>query len=185
MRGRDQGSVIALGLGSNLGDSRLIILEAIEALKDILLELHGASLYETEPLYVTDQGRFLNTVVTGFYNGNLEPLESARELLSRLHKIEERFGRNRAIEKRWGERFLDIDILLFGDLTVNESSLVIPHPRLKERRFALEPLLEILPEAVEPGTGLSYRSVCHALPEQGVKRLNHSILSESSLSKAQ
>ena len=158
-------------MGSNLGDSRVIILEAIKALEEILSELRCASFYETEPLYVTDQGRFINTVVAGFYNENSEPLESVRELLSCLHKIEESFGRNRAGERRWGERLLDIDILLFGDLTMNESDIIIPHPRLKERRFALEPLLEILPDAKEPGTGLFYSSICQALPDQGVKRL--------------
>jgi len=158
-------------LGSNLGDSRVIIFEAIKALEDILSELRCASLYETEPLYVTDQGRFINTVVAGFYNEDQEPLESVRGLLSCLHKIEESFGRNRATERRWGERFLDIDILLFGDLVINETDINIPHPRLKERRFALEPLLEILPDVTEPGTGLSYRSICQALPGQGVKRL--------------
>jgi 2-amino-4-hydroxy-6-hydroxymethyldihydropteridine diphosphokinase len=160
---------VVLGLGSNMGDSRRIVFDALKALGDILPELRNASLYESDPLYVLDQGRFINTVVAGFYGENR--LEFARELLSRLHEIEKRFGRNRAAERPWGERFLDIDILLFGDLRVNESDIIIPHPRLKERRFALEPLLEILPGAVEPGTGLSYRSICDALPQQGVKRV--------------
>ena len=163
--------LVVLGLGSNLGDSRLIILEAAKALEGILLELRVASLYETDPLYVTDQGRFINTVVAGFYGGNENPPESARLLLSEIHKIEERYGRNRAAEKRWGERLLDIDILLFGDSKINASDIIVPHPRLKERRFALQPLLEILPEVLEPGTGLSYRSICDALPDQGVRRL--------------
>jgi 2-amino-4-hydroxy-6-hydroxymethyldihydropteridine diphosphokinase len=168
---RDETSLIALGLGSNLGDSRVIILEAIKALEEILSELRCASFYETAPLYVMDQGFFINTVVTGLYGGDQKSLDAARELLSQLHKIEESFGRDRAGERRWGERLLDIDILLFGDLTVNEADIIIPHPRLKERRFVLEPLLEILPDAKEPGTGLSYRSICQALPDQGVKRL--------------
>ena len=152
-----------------MGDSRRIVLESVKCLGELLYMTRSASLYETEPLHVKDQGRFINTVVTGYYGENRP--ESARELLSRLQKIEERFGRNRAAERRWGERLLDIDILLFGSLTINESDIVIPHPRLKERRFALQPLLEILPEAVEPGSGLSYRSICDALPEQGVVKL--------------
>jgi 2-amino-4-hydroxy-6-hydroxymethyldihydropteridine diphosphokinase len=162
--------LVVLGLGSNLGDSHSIILEAAKALEEILLELRCASLYETDPLYVTDQARFINTVAAGFCEGSREALKSARELLSRLQAIELRFGRNRAAERRWGERFLDIDILLFGDLAINKNGLIIPHPRLKERRFALEPLLEILPEAVEPGTGISYRTVCDALSDQGVRK---------------
>jgi 2-amino-4-hydroxy-6-hydroxymethyldihydropteridine diphosphokinase len=67
-------------------------------------------------------------------------------LLSRLHEIEARFGRDRSKERCWGERLLEIDILLFGDLTVNKAGLAIPYPRLKERRFALESLLELSPD---------------------------------------
>ena len=156
---------VVLGLGSNKGDSRRIVLDAITALEQVLTEPRRASLYETDPLYVTDQRHFINTALAGLYPG------TARELLSRIHEIEFRFGRERANERRWGERSLDIDILLFGDHVVNEADLQIPHPRLRERRFALAPLLELLPGAVEPGTGLSYQDICDALPEQGVKRL--------------
>jgi len=158
-------SLIVLGLGSNLGDSKRIILEAVKALEEILTDLRYASLYETEPLYVTDQGRFINTAAAGYF------ADSPEKLLQHVNKIESNFGRDRTHEKRWGERTLDIDILLFGDLLVAEQDLIIPHPRLKERRFALEPLLELLPDAVEPGTGQSYRSINEALPDQGVRRL--------------
>ena len=151
-----------LGLGSNLGDSCRIVLDATDALGKVLTGLRRASLYETDPLYVTDQGRFINTAAAGFYP------RSAPELLLDIQEIETRFGRDRARERRWGERLLDIDILLFGGLVINTPDLEIPHPRLKERRFALEPLLELLPDAVEPGTGLSYKSICQALPEQKV-----------------
>jgi len=160
--------LVVLGLGSNRGDSRCIILDAAAALRQALAELNMASLYETSPLYVTDQGSFINTAVVGLYSG------TARELLSCIHEIEARFGRDRQKERRWGERTLDIDILLFGNLTLNESDLQIPHARLKERRFALEPLLELLPNAVEPGTGLSYRSICDALPDQEVRKIRNS-----------
>ena len=161
--------LVVLGLGSNLGDSRLIVLDAIKALRDVLTELRAASLYETEPLHVTDQGRFINTAVAGFYP---EPqgASPARVLLRRINEIEARFGRDRSRERRWGERPLDIDILLFGSLVLSEDGLEIPHPRLKERRFALEPLLELLPEAKVPGTGVLYRSVCDSLPDQGVRK---------------
>lgn len=157
-----KGLPVVLGLGSNLGDSSQIILDASEALKEILTGLRRSSLYETEPMHVTDQNRFINAAVMGLYSG------PPGELLSGINEIEMRFGRNRKKERPWGERFLDIDILLFGDLTLHEQDLVIPHPRLKERRFALQPLLELFPEALEPGTGLSYREICDALPEQGV-----------------
>jgi 2-amino-4-hydroxy-6-hydroxymethyldihydropteridine diphosphokinase len=163
---------VYLGLGSNLGDSSEIVLDAVKALEEVLTDIRRASLYETKPLYVTDQGCFINTVVEGSYaplNAS-SPVASARELLSRLHEIEARFGRDRSKERRWGERFLDIDILLFGDLTVNETELAIPHPRLKERRFALEPLLELSPDIAEPCTGLFYRDFRTVLPDQGVSK---------------
>jgi 2-amino-4-hydroxy-6-hydroxymethyldihydropteridine diphosphokinase len=156
---------VVLGLGSNKGDSRGIILEAITALDHILDELRRASLYESDPLYVTNQNRFINTAVAGFYPG------TPGELLAAVQEIEARFGRDRSREQRWGERPLDIDILLFGDLIIDEQNLQIPHPRLKERRFALEPLLELMPGALEPGTGISYQSIRDALPAQGVKSL--------------
>jgi len=162
---------VVLGLGSNLGDSRAIILDAIEALKGVLAELRAASLYETAPLYVTSQKRFINTAVAGFYPEPLvEGSTLARNLLCRINEIEASFGRDRSRERRWGERLLDIDILLFGDLTLSEIDLSIPHPLLFERRFALEPLLELLPEAVDPGTGISYREICDSLPDQGVRK---------------
>jgi 2-amino-4-hydroxy-6-hydroxymethyldihydropteridine diphosphokinase len=138
------------------------------------MELRTASLYETEPLYVTNQRCFINTAVAGFYpepQGVSDPI-SAKALLHRINEIEARFGRDRSRERRWGERPLDIDILLFGGLILSEDGLEIPHPRLKERRFALEPLFELLPEAKEPGTGISYREIYDSLPEQGVRKLN-------------
>jgi 2-amino-4-hydroxy-6-hydroxymethyldihydropteridine diphosphokinase len=165
---------VYLGLGSNLGDSCQIVLDAVHALEEVLTGIRRASLYQTKPLYVTDQCCFINTVVEGSYTPTKasSPAASARELLSRLHEIEERFGRDRSKERRWGERFLDIDILLFEDLTINETDLTIPHPRLKERRFALEPLLEISPDIAEPGTGLFYKDLCDVLPDQGVRILD-------------
>jgi 2-amino-4-hydroxy-6-hydroxymethyldihydropteridine diphosphokinase len=158
---------VVLGLGSNRGDSRRVILDALTALGEILGEIRCAPLYETAPLYVTDQGSFINTAAAGLFP------ESPRTLLSLVQGIETRFGRDRSRERRWGERTLDIDILLFGNLIVDEPpSLVIPHPRLKERRFALGPLLDLLPQAKEPLSGLSYRAVFESLPPQGIRRLD-------------
>jgi 2-amino-4-hydroxy-6-hydroxymethyldihydropteridine diphosphokinase len=161
MPNRTNRPLIVLGLGSNLGDSRSIIINAIKVLEKFIVDLRRASFYETDPLYVTDQGRFINTAVSGFFDG------SPQELLKRINKVEELFGRDRSIERRWGERFLDIDILLFGDQIIKHADLEIPHPRLKERRFALEPLLELLPDAAEPGTGLLYSCILQTLPNQG------------------
>ena len=159
--------LIVLGLGSNMGDSRRIVLGAMDVLDGILQGMRRASLYETAPLHVTDQKSFINSAVAGFFPGD-DNAESARELLSVIQGIERDFGRDRSRERRWGERTLDIDILLFGNLVLNEADLEIPHPRLNERRFALEPLLELLPDALDPGTGISYRDICGALPDQGI-----------------
>lgn len=116
-----------------------------------------------------DQDKFFNTAVMGFYSG------TPGELLSAIHEIEAFFGRDRSGERRWGERTLDIDILLFGNRIVNEEDLQIPHPRLKERRFALQPLLELSPDAAEPGTGVPYRDICQSLPDQGVNLVRDAI----------
>lgn len=179
--------LVVLGLGSNKGDSRKIILDAMDVLKSVLSDLRAASLYETEPLHVTDQKSFINTAVAGFFSGENKlnvPKKAEAEiglrqeftllclLLHTINRIEAQFGRDRAKERRWGERFLDIDILLFGDFVINEEGLQIPHPRLKERQFALQPLLELLPDAADPITRISYKNICDALGAQGVKKLS-------------
>jgi 2-amino-4-hydroxy-6-hydroxymethyldihydropteridine diphosphokinase len=163
------GAVLAvLGLGSNRedplkGDPINILRGAIKALTGLLEGLREAGVFQSEPLHVTDQSRFYNTAVSGFYRGE------ALELLDSIHKIEASFGRDRSRERRWGERTLDIDILLFGDRVISlPPRLEIPHPRLKERRFALAPLLELLPDALDPLTGTSYKTILEGLPDQGI-----------------
>jgi 2-amino-4-hydroxy-6-hydroxymethyldihydropteridine diphosphokinase len=158
---------VILGLGSNKPCGRLdsieILEQAVKALGLILSAPRRSSLYKTAPQGVTDQPPFFNMAVSGGFQG------SPKELLSKIHKIEKDFGRDRSKESRWGQRSLDIDILLFGEEEAAEPPLLeLPHPRLTERRFALEPLLEICPGAVEPGTGRLYRDICAALPDQGV-----------------
>ncbi|MDR1278917.1 MAG: 2-amino-4-hydroxy-6-hydroxymethyldihydropteridine diphosphokinase, partial [Treponema sp.] len=146
--------LVVLGLGSNQGDSRLILAGAIEKLGKILQGIKAASISETEPRYVTDQPRFLNTAVSGFCT--LSP----RELLDAAQTIEALYGRDRRRERRWGERTLDIDILLFGGLVFSDPPLLqIPHPRLNERRFALEPLVELIPGARDPVSGRLFHDI--------------------------
>jgi 2-amino-4-hydroxy-6-hydroxymethyldihydropteridine diphosphokinase len=158
---------IILGIGSNKGDSKEIIKNAIEDLKKILQDVQAASLSKTAPVGITTQPDFLNTAISGDFFG--EP----KKLLEEIHRIEKKYGRDRTKEIRWGQRSLDIDILLFGDLIVNEASdgqndsLEIPHPRLGERRFALEPLLELSPSAKDPKTGEYYHTICARLREAG------------------
>ncbi len=133
-----------LGLGSNLGDRKLSLFEALGRLGEQGIEISAvSSVYESEPVLVIDQPDFLNMaarVVT-----SLPP----RGLLDACLRVEEDMGRVRA--QRWGPRNIDVDILLYGDQAVSETGLIIPHPRLHERPFALVPLIEIDPDVRLPG----------------------------------
>jgi 2-amino-4-hydroxy-6-hydroxymethyldihydropteridine diphosphokinase len=131
-----------IGLGANLGDREATIRAAVAALPGVVAV---SSLRETEPLGVVDQPRFLNGVAA------LETDLSARELLGVLLRVERALGRER--RERWGPRTIDLDLLLYGDETIDEPGLRVPHPRLHERSFALEPLVELAPDAVIPGRG--------------------------------
>ncbi len=112
-----------------------------------------SSLYETEPMYVTDQPLFLNAV------GRVHSALAPREMLEALHGIENALGRDRGREKRMGPRSIDLDILLCGDLMIEEPDLVIPHPSMAERGFVLVPLLEISPRLADPRTGVPYADI--------------------------
>jgi 2-amino-4-hydroxy-6-hydroxymethyldihydropteridine diphosphokinase len=158
-----KGELVVLGLGSNKGDRRRTLEGAIAALGELLEDPRRAPFIETDPVPPSDQGRFLNTALAAYCRF------SPRELLEALHRIEAAFGRDRAGEARWGARTLDIDILLFGDRVLSEPpELEIPHPRLRERRFALEPLVALLPEARDPLSGAPYKTILAELPPQGI-----------------
>ncbi|MDR2864644.1 MAG: 2-amino-4-hydroxy-6-hydroxymethyldihydropteridine diphosphokinase [Spirochaetaceae bacterium] len=162
---------VILGLGSNQGDSIHILKNAIADLHFFLKGLREASVYKSAPLYVKDQNVFFNTAISGEFNGE------AGDLLEIIHTIEKKYGRDRSKERRWGERSLDIDILLFGDLVLDQKHsdparcLEIPHPRLNERRFALEPLLELDPDAKDPQSGESYREINERIADQVLCRI--------------
>jgi len=137
-----------VGLGANLGDRERTLRQAIDALAaEQGIEVAAVStLRVTEPVGVGDQPRFLNGAL------ELETSLSARDLLDRLLEIEQRFGRVRAAGEH-APRTLDLDLLLFGDDEMDEPGLRVPHPRLHERRFVLEPLAELAPGLVVPGRG--------------------------------
>jgi 2-amino-4-hydroxy-6-hydroxymethyldihydropteridine diphosphokinase len=136
-----------VGIGSNVGDREAHVRHALELLAaEEGIELIGVSeLRETEPVGPVEQGPFVNGAAA------LATELSPRELLERLLKIEERLGRVRA--ERFGPRTIDLDLLLYGDEVVDEPGLTVPHPRLQERRFALEPLADLAPGLVVPGKG--------------------------------
>jgi 2-amino-4-hydroxy-6-hydroxymethyldihydropteridine diphosphokinase len=135
-------TIAYVGLGANLGDREATIGAAVAALPGIVAV---STLRETEPVGITDQPRFLNGVAA------LETELSARELLAVLLSVERELGRER--RERWGPRTIDLDLLLYGAETLDEPGLTVPHPRLHERRFALEPLAELDPELMIPGHG--------------------------------
>jgi 2-amino-4-hydroxy-6-hydroxymethyldihydropteridine diphosphokinase len=152
----------AIGLGSNLGDRAVHIAEAVAALSDTDSLVRVSSMYETAPVGGPKQGAYLNAVVV------IDTELSARDLLERCLAIEKEQGRER--RERWGPRTLDLDILLYGDLEVAEPGLSVPHPRMVERRFVLEPLLEAWPDATLPD-GAPLDSYLPGLSDQRVRRV--------------
>jgi 2-amino-4-hydroxy-6-hydroxymethyldihydropteridine diphosphokinase len=137
-----------VGLGANLGDRERTIGRAVELLAATpgIGVVAVSTLRETEPWGPVAQPLYLNGVAE--LETELEP----RALLGALLDVERMLGRVRTGE-RFGPRVIDLDLLLYGDLVVDEPGLVVPHPRLHERRFALEPLAELAPGAVVPGRG--------------------------------
>jgi 2-amino-4-hydroxy-6-hydroxymethyldihydropteridine diphosphokinase len=131
-----------IGLGSNLGDRESMITRAA----DLIGAARLSTIRETEPWGFADQPRFLNAVAE--VDTALEP----RVLLDRLLAVERELGRERD-DRRWGPRTIDLDLLLYGDRVVDEPGLTVPHPRLLERAFALEPLAELAPAQEIPGNG--------------------------------
>jgi 2-amino-4-hydroxy-6-hydroxymethyldihydropteridine diphosphokinase len=140
-------TVAYIGLGANVGPREVTLLRAIDLLAeaDDVEVLEVSQLRETDPVGMVDQPSFLNGAA------RIDTSLSPRALLELLLRIERSLGRVR--EERWGPRTVDLDLLVYGDLTVDEPGLRVPHPRLHERRFALEPLAELDPELVVPGRG--------------------------------
>ncbi len=154
-----------LGLGSNVGDSRALLATAVAGLEGTAgVRVVGLSrLYRTAPVDLEDQPDFLNLVVE--MSTSLGPFE----LLDEAERLEREAGRERTV--RWGPRTLDVDVLWYDGILIDEERLQVPHPRMEERRFVLEPLAELAPQLVLP----SGRSVLEALAdtlEQAVEVLD-------------
>ena len=131
-----------VGLGANLGDREASIRRAAELVGARRL----STIRETEPWGVVDQPRFLNAVAEVGWEGD------ARTLLERLLEVERELGRVRD-GSRWGPRAIDLDLLVYGEATIDEPGLTVPHRYLAERLFVLEPLAELAPALVVPGRG--------------------------------
>jgi 2-amino-4-hydroxy-6-hydroxymethyldihydropteridine diphosphokinase len=134
-----------IALGSNLGNRELNIDSAVAELAKILEITHLSTNHETDPVGGPEQPKFLNAVLIA--ETELDP----RELLIAMLEIENKLGRKR--EVHWGPRTIDLDLIILGDEVIDSEVLVLPHPRAHERRFVLEPWLEIDPAAQIPGIG--------------------------------
>ncbi|MFH1008027.1 MAG: 2-amino-4-hydroxy-6-hydroxymethyldihydropteridine diphosphokinase [Candidatus Latescibacterota bacterium] len=142
---------VYLSLGSNLGDREGLIYSAYQALCG-LPDSGGwrhSSLYQTAPIGKMDQPAFLNAVV------GMQTELSVRALWKHAQRIEESLGRER--RERWGPRTIDLDLIMYGDLVIEETDLIVPHPRYRERAFVLIPMLELAPELKDPESGEAVR----------------------------
>ena len=152
---------VYLSLGSNIGDRRQHLDEALKLLPEAGVSIQRVSrVYETEPQDLRAQPQFLNLVAEA--ETRLFPLQ----LLHAIERVERRMGRKRAIAK--GPRIIDIDILLYGESIVEVGDLQIPHPRMAARRFVLEPLAELATDLRHPVTHASVAEMLEAVRDQGL-----------------
>jgi len=154
-----------LGFGGNVGDVRTTLNEAVALFadgKDVTLRF-ASSHYLTPPWGVLEQPRFTNMAIV------VDTALSPRALLQRAMNIESAFDRDRYREKRWGPRPVDIDLLSYDNLTIDEPGLILPHPRLFERAFVLVPLNEIVPGRVIAGRNI--KDALATLVARGIERL--------------
>jgi 2-amino-4-hydroxy-6-hydroxymethyldihydropteridine diphosphokinase len=153
-----------IGLGSNIGDREQYLLQAIQMLHEdpSINVIRCSSIYETEPVGYVDQASFLNMAVT--VTTELSP----QSLLHRMHEIEQSLGRTRDIH--WGPRTIDLDLLLYGQLSMATPELTLPHPRMLERPFVLIPLIEMRGELSIPGCVSGFSELEKLDGKEGVKR---------------
>jgi 2-amino-4-hydroxy-6-hydroxymethyldihydropteridine diphosphokinase len=153
---------IFIALGSNLGDRRMNLQEAISQLLPKVVPIACSPVYETEPWGYLDQPYFLNQVVEA--TTELSP----RALLKYLKKIEVRMGRQQTINQ--GPRLIDLDILFYGNLIIDSPGLSIPHPRMENRAFVLVPLADLALDFSHPILGISVEEMLARIDKKGVKR---------------
>ena len=147
---------VAIALGSNLGDREDYLRSALDALRSSIDRLRVSTFHDTSPVGVGPQPTFLNAAAVG------ETSISARALLDTLLAVERDLGRERPFPG--APRTLDLDLILYGDAIINEApSLIVPHPRFRERRFVLEPLAEIAPDWRDPITGQTVEELLRRL----------------------
>jgi 2-amino-4-hydroxy-6-hydroxymethyldihydropteridine diphosphokinase len=148
-------TAVAIALGSNLGDRERHLRTAAAAVQSVVPDLRVSTFYDTAPVGVGEQPRFLNAAAIG------TTVLPARALLGTLLDIEATLGRTRP--HPGAARTVDLDLILYGDHVIEERDLVVPHPRFRERGFVLEPLAEIAPDWVDPVTGQTIRELMSRL----------------------
>jgi 2-amino-4-hydroxy-6-hydroxymethyldihydropteridine diphosphokinase len=146
----------AVALGSNLGDRERYLRDAGGALRAFISDLRVSTFHETAPVGVGEQPPFLNAAAAGTTS------LPAADLLSRLLDVEQRFGRERPFPG--AARTLDLDLILYGSEIIDTPSLIVPHPRFRERRFVLAPLAEVAPDWTDPVSGLTILGLLGKLP---------------------
>jgi 2-amino-4-hydroxy-6-hydroxymethyldihydropteridine diphosphokinase len=154
-----------LGLGGNVGDVRTTLDRAVAMLcdgREVRLAARSSD-YRTPPWGIEDQPPFVNLAIA------VETTLKPQALLARAQAVETALGRDRAHERRWGPRPVDIDILAYDDLTLDEPGLTLPHPRLSERAFVLVPLAEIVPN--RKISGIAVREALAPLDAAEIERL--------------
>jgi 2-amino-4-hydroxy-6-hydroxymethyldihydropteridine diphosphokinase len=154
---------VFLGLGSNLGDRRLNLQQAVQLLGETMKVERLSSVYDTTPMLVVDQPRFLNLVC--LVTTELSP----EEVLLRVKTIEHKLGR--VAGPRFGPRLIDIDLLLYDELILESPSLTLPHPRMPQRAFVLLPLSELVPTLRHPVLHTEIAALAQAVPHTGVDKL--------------
>ena len=149
-----------VGIGSNLGDPIGNCLRAVELISSLseVEVLRMSSLYRTDPVGFSEQDPFVNCVI------EVKITLSAHFFLKSLQQIENDMGRIRT--EKWGPRTVDLDILLYGQNTIEDETLTIPHPELHKRRFVLVPLCEIVPDVVHPAFGVSVKELLDSLEDK-------------------
>jgi 2-amino-4-hydroxy-6-hydroxymethyldihydropteridine diphosphokinase len=156
-------SPIYLALGTNLGDREANLQKAVDSLAPNVRLVRKSSIYATPPWGYADQPEFLNQVI------EVETVLHPLPLLHLLKSIEAEMGREETF--RYGPRLIDLDILFYGSEVVEGEIITIPHPRLQERAFVLEPLAEIAPDFVHPVLNKTIRELLAAVDAEGVRKL--------------
>lgn len=165
MKLSDRSRVIA-GLGSNLGDRFAALTRATELIREEAGEvIASSSVWETEPWGFEADDKFLNMVVV------IDTRKKPQQLMQLFRSIEGRMGRRRSGGGKYESRIIDIDILLWEDRVISVPGLEVPHPKIADRRFVLEPLCEVAPEAVHPVTGLTVAEMLEICPDRSDVRL--------------